>query len=321
VDEFDKMKGTHDALSMMEYTGEVVPEEECSLHRDPVRDSFMYCTGADGDYFYEPRSGRIVPWQTWKESLYIVCGVDFASSLSADADFSAGIVVGIDAAGVCYALDAYIRRVQPEKLLDMVLITLNRQWSLDLVCPEAASNQKIVVRFWELFARKLEAEGQRMPRREPVKQDTTLKKSARVIGTLQARLHADQLRFMRLEPCTDVDGMVHTPARRERANDYRVLLDQVDGYTARGATGPDDGIDAMEMAVRAAWKMRPRSAEADETATEILLRDAGDLGIDVPMGVLPPAMWTKEMRERANNPVQYAMRQGIIIEEEFDPYD
>jgi hypothetical protein len=307
------------AAANAEFRGIIMAEGAQVFQRHPAQHGFMWCRGEDGDYFLDLKTGDSEPWREWVKSLYVGSGGDFADSLDIQSDKCAASVVGVDQSGNFFVLDAYNRLVMADTLIDTVLAPMARLWDTDLAAWELAAMQSTVCRYARRYGEMLRREGFMAPVHHAI-ENQNQKKTKRIIGVLQPLIGNCEIRFLRFEAFTDKNGDVHTPAPHPRRSDYADLLEQIDGFTDRGAEGDDDVVDALHIALRAIWTKRGRiGADLDSDTTEGMLQAWGDLGVNFSRSMIPPEAWTDEMWREHNESIAPKVAQPLL--EEHDPYD
>jgi len=190
-------------------------------------------------------------------------------------------------------------------------------WSAEKIGWEKAAMQSVVVRYAEHYGDQLRREGRTVPIHRGIvnnKQD----KTRRILAALRPLLGDCEIRFLHTEAISSSDSeWAHRPAACGHARYHRLLKEQVDGFTDEGASGHDDAIDALEMAIRLLGRSRGMQSDDDggdaEAAHSIELW--AEAGMVWPRNRIPMPCWTKEMHREALVPAQ------SYVDAEMDPYE
>lgn len=318
----EKVKALGKRGAMAEYRGIAIACGEFVFERDTFRNGYMHCLRQDetGDlpdeYFIDLATGQIAPWKEWVRSLYIGGANDLADSTAMDADFGAIIAVGVDQKGKVFLLDAVIKRMIADDIVWRSFLMAG-EWNARTWGWEIGALQRVVFRMAKRFKQRLESEGMHAPSLMAV-QNYQSEKTQRIIAGIRPLLNSGDLAFPVLEPIRDSSGRLHVPADHPNRSYFRILYDQLDTFTDEGASGHDDGPDALQMALRVIQSRRGIEIEkidANDAEDEAWL----EFGVKINRHLLPMECWSKRMREEHERE-QRAVYAGEAAYD-FDPYD
>lgn len=320
VEDFQRYKKTYGAsAAMSEFQGICVASGQFVFQRERHRHGFMRCLGEteqDPDYMLDLRTGKRMDWQEFMDSLYVVGAGDLSDSVATTADPGAVVIVGADPEGTVYVLDAYTRRCHADHLVH-VGYEMCFTWNAQKLGWEKAAMQSVVVRYAARYGEQLRREGRVPPVCRPItnqRQD----KTRRILAALTP-LHNDyDIRYMVFDEMTDADGVVHRPRDNGHRRFHRILCEQVDGFTDEGASGYDDGIDALEMAIRLLGRGRGKKPAGKSDGPEESIQAWAEAGITWPKRMIPRECWTKEMWKETLTP---QMAGALDVDPEMDPYE
>jgi hypothetical protein len=277
----------------------------------------MHCVGREtggDDYMLDLRTGETMPWREFVASLYIVGGGDLSDSLAIAADPGAVIIVGASQMRTAFVLDAYIRRGHVDTLVkrgyDMAM-----QWGAEKIGWEKAGMQGPIVRWAKAYGERLQAGGLSVPATRAV-ENASRNKTRKIILGLRTLMTDYAIRFLHNEEVT-IEGVIHRPVRCEHARYHRLLKEQVDGFTDKGASGHDDGIEALQIALEVLGRIRGYKVEEGEQGPEESIEKWAEVGMEWPKHMLPRECWTQEMWKE-HLTLEPA---GVGIDEEMDPYE
>ncbi|KKK53647.1 hypothetical protein LCGC14_3092690, partial [marine sediment metagenome] len=177
----EKSMGKREALS--EFRGIAIAAGEFAFVREPFRHGYMHCRSNGVDYMFDMKTGQIMDWREFVQSLFIVGACDPADSTKHENCYGAGIVVGRSPDGVLYVLDAHIKRQLAEDLVYSVL-DMGQEWGAKRFGFERASLQSIIIRIAKRYAAERRNRGKDMPSIIPVSV-AHQRKAQRILATLR----------------------------------------------------------------------------------------------------------------------------------------
>lgn len=317
VEDFDRYKTTHGlSAAMAEFQGLCIAADQFCFQRDSHRHGYMHCVRENGEeYMLDLKSGVRMPWELFLSSLHIVGAGDLSDSMAISADPGALVFIGANAAGVIYVLDVWTRRCHADDLVQRGY-EMAMQLKAEKIGWEKAAMQSVVVRYAQHYGDQLRREGHVVPIHRGIvnnQQD----KTRRILAALRPLLGDDQIRFLHLEAVSGVDGEAHRSAKCGHARYHRLLKEQVDGFTDEGASGHDDAIDALEMAIRLLGRSRGTGVGGDDGDAEAVrsIELWAEVGMVWPRHKIPMPCWTNEMRKQAVEP------EHAYADSEMDPYE
>jgi len=318
VSGFHKYKKTHGlSAAMSEFQGVPVGAGQFIFQRSPQKHGYMCCVGKNGgeDYLLDLRTGEQRPWREFVDSLFVVGGADFSDSLATTANPGAVIFVGASENGVVYVLDAWIRRSHAfnlvEKAYDMA------SWcGAQRIGWEKVALQTVIIRYARRYADVLRSKGFTPPTSKGI-ENTGKNKTRRILAALMPLFSDYEIRFPHFEAVTDPDGVLHEPVHRPHERYHRILREQVDCFTDEGSTGFNDGIDALEMAIRTLGNARGDIVKRNTDPNEKALEEWSQAGVVWSRNLIPMECWTKDMRQDHESLVTAA----VSSESDMDPYD
>lgn len=299
-EEKEKAIGKRDAMA--EYRGIATAAGECVLHRERDDHHYMHCArdlpgGGREEYMYDLVTGESIPWAKFLRGLYIGQATDIASSTDRDADYGCTVAVGVNNSKfpVFYVLDCYMDHVLSEKLVFEAFVMAGL-WKSEVAGFENVAMQNVVVRYAKQFAAKLEAKGVIVPRLVPIN-NYQQQKVPRILATLRILYSNRRIRFPWLSPVIGQDGTRHVPVRHASTKYLNLLYSQLDLFTDQGASGNDDGPDALQMALRLLQNNRGFEV-VDEDANGQEIRAWQEGGIEFSPGQIDIKSWTPDIWER-----------------------
>jgi len=311
-EDFERLVGTLGAqAAMAEYQGKIVPEGFASWKRDQFQHGYMHTR--DGE-FVDLHTGKRQAWSSWLATLRIVAGVDLSDSLSADADQSAIIIIGIDNEGAVYVLDVWLRRVRAETAV-RESFRLCEEWKVRLMGLEQVAMQSIMVRYAYRIAAEMRERGVEAPAVRGIRRSTR-DKNRRIIAGISPLMYERKIRFLSFASYADENG-VALEAEHNKHHGYWVeLLEQVDTMTDLGPSGHDDGVDGLDMALYIAGRLQPVEVAPDDEENDVQLEKWRELGMSwTPLDV-PRECWTQKMIDEEKEKLN-----AVVAGEMVDPYD
>jgi hypothetical protein len=284
--------------AMAELRGIATAAGEFVFPRDPFTHGYMHCYRMEGirryEYFLDLVTGEQMPWDKFLAGLYRGQATDIANGTGKDADYGACVVVGVNGAQLptFYVLDAFIKQVLSDELV-WRSYQLAAEWECDKAGWEVGSMQNVVVRYAGQYAKRLEAEGQPVPQMVAISNHDQ-QKVPRIVASLKVLYAHRRIRFPYFGKVTDAQGVEHVPVEQPGKIYLKLLMNQLDYFTDTGASGPDDGPDALQMAVRILRANRGvEQVEEDKNAEEI--RKWREQGVEFSHAAIPLEAWTPEM--------------------------
>jgi hypothetical protein len=325
VEGFEQKKksiGLHKAMA--EYQGKPMRGGELAFPRDPFQHGFMVCHETDLDQpvglkklFLDLKTGKTTPYEEFADELYVAGACDLADSTSTYADYGAIVIVGASPERTYYVLGAMIVKAHADLLVKKAF-AMAAEFKAHRLGFEVGSFQNYVYRDTMRLRKELEDGGMHAPMVIPIK-NVRVGKTERILGTLRPVFRNEEIRFPHFGKITTPDEKTYTPAQDPYMKHLTVLLEQVDMFTDEGASGKDDGIDALQMAIRilgrrkgmVAKKLSPNDEEYAEWEK---------MGISWPAQSIPPEAWPEKIRkEQARKRHAWMTGQGLP-EHVVDPY-
>lgn len=317
VEDFERYKKTYGlSAAMSEFQGICVAEGQMVFDRHPHRHGYMRCVSSDDrgeDYFMDLRTGERMPWEAFLASLYVVGAGDLSDSVAPTADPGALVFIGVSPEGIVYVLDAYIRRCHADNLVKMGY-EMSEWWNAQKMGWEKAAMQSAVVRYAMHYGEKLRKEGKTPPVCKGIV-NNQVDKVRRIMAALMPLMGDYRIRFLRMETFVDGAGVKHEPRGHGHSRYLRILSEQVDGFTDEGGTGHDDGIDALEMALRLLGRAIGKEVADDGDTPDKSIERWAEVGMVWPRHIIPRECWTEKMQEEGRRPVESG------VEAEMDPYE
>ena len=259
----------------------------------PHRNGFMHCSDGVEEYFLNLETGERVAWNEWLQSLDVYGGGDLADGQSADSDPGGTIFVGIDSSGILFVLDAIIDRKPSEEQAERALL-VGEQYSAIRIGWERVAMLGALNRHHRRLGEQLRAQGHDVPLFQELDNGGKAKpvRMARMIRLFPQ----GRIKFLQFNEFIDMNGTVHRSVDCERQSHHQELLGQVREYTDEGIRGFDDGIDALEIAVRIAEVNAPKAViEEVLHPTDKAVREWKEVGWDVDKYDMPRSQWSPAM--------------------------
>lgn len=272
---------------------------------------YLRARDGNGEYSFDLKTGERKSWDVFLSELRIFAAGDLADGESEDSDPGALILVGIDPYGITYVLDAVIGRIPAERLIELAYI-LCVSWGAEAIGWEEVSMQVTINRMGRKFLEELRDQGKMVP--VPVGVENTRKNKTLRILTMIPLFQNREIRFLEFDSMRDLSGVVHKPIPNDHQEDHEELRHQILEYTDQGIRGPDDGVDALEMAIRISDGARGESLPAKpEKNTDLMLAKWEEEGIPFSMNGIPRQCWTEETEKRLNVPhVEDSLIRGVV---------
>lgn len=280
---------------------------------DAFRHSYMRCKDDNGyEYFFDLNDGTQKPWEEFLASLRVFGAGDLADGQSVDSDLGAVVFIGVDPRGVVYVLDCFAKRCRYETLIDHACI-LGAEWKAERVVWERTACQVIVNRITRKIAEGYRKDGIDTPPMREISNENR-RKISRIL-TMIPLVTKQEIRFLRFDSVEDLDGNVHVPTENPRETMYQELVSEFMEYTDRGINGPDDPIDATEMAIRTAGSAIGEAEEKTKDPNEATLEAWTKVGLKIGPQNLHRDAWTKPMLDdihREENVVRNRDISGVV---------
>jgi hypothetical protein len=274
---------------------------------------YMHCKNDRGEeYMYDMYTQEKLSWDNFVSSLRVFGAGDLADGQSADSDLGATVFIGVDPRGTIYVLDCFAKRCRYETLVDMACI-LGDQWNAERVVWERTSVQVIINRITRRIAEEHRKNGLNPPPMREISNESR-RKISRIL-TLIPIFNRKEIRLLRMEPFKDSEGVVHTPVENPREGAMRELHSEIEEYTDEGINGPDDPLDALEMAVRTAGAAKGEAEEEPSDPNEEVIKAWKRVGLKMSPSTIPREAWTEQMIEdtqREENVLRKRERAGVI---------
>jgi len=310
------------AVVASELDGKPVAEGQFALVRDPVRHGYMHCRRMDNapglpeEYLLDLCNGQIMEWRQWLTTVQVVAGCDIADSTAIDADFGANALVGIDPYGTVFVLDIYVKRMiaddWPEKALGMAF-----EWGAVRQAFDTAAMQKVVFRMAERLRMLAEERGHSPPTLVALGNTAQRNKHLKILSSLRPLHRKELIRYPFFKSIRTDDGRTHHPFPHSHEGSFRELYREIDTYTDEGASGHDDAIDALQMAIHIGARLRGEPLkEYDENEAE--LKKWEEAGVDwrARRHLIPYEAWTDDMKADADSDDP----ELVGVADEVDPY-
>lgn len=307
---YDKEKATGKRDAMAEYRGIATAAGEFVFPRDKFLHGYMHAIRGNYEYFLDLVTGEEMPWDKFVLSLHTGIASDIADSVKADADFGASVACGVDHKHLptFYVLDAYVKQAMSDELV-WQSYAMAAEWRCEKSGFEGGSLANVVIRYAKQFGRKLQDEGKPVPRLETIINHRQ-GKVPRIIATLRVLYAHRRIRFPYFGTVTDAKGVVHTSVEHHHKLYLKRLMSQLDYFTDSGASGPDDGPDALQMCIRLIGSSRGVE-HVSEDKNEEEHRKWNEQGIVWDKAQVPIEAWTEEMWESAHTCVPELYDQDI----------
>jgi hypothetical protein len=298
VEGFERRKSVQGIASVAaELQCEPMTPGQRAFSFDAFKHGFMHCKdqGDGHEYMLDLHSQTMQPWGEFMEEVRCIGAADLADGQSADSDQGALVWQGVNAEGLVFVLDVFVKRCMAEELIETAY-RISEEWDCEVFGWEKAALQVVVNR----IARRLVAALRDAGKTPPIfrELDNAKKNKIRRILTMSPLFTQGFIRFRHFDAVRLPDGSVHHPAPYHRKESYQVLLDQIIEYTDEGIRGPDDAVDACEMAARLSAEVRGRIAQTinpdDPMKVLEMWRKAG---LTLSISQVPRAAWTPEMVE------------------------
>lgn len=233
------------------------------------------------------KSGELIPYDKWTESLYITAGADVADSTATTADFSAIVVLGFDPFDKCFLLDAWQGRVRYYELVERSMAMCDLHRASKLAWEEAALSTVISHQARMLIAARKDR-SQHVPIFVPVRHGNVSK--SRRMARLEVPMIHGNLLFPVFTRIDDLQEMNH-----KNKLSMLQLISQIDRYTPSGSgTGHDDLADAFEMAFTVNQGYKPYEIVQSDPK-EAVLEELRKAGLPIGPTTIPMAAWTDSM--------------------------
>lgn len=313
----DKERTLGKKKAWAELRGKPINSGDFAFQMDPLRHGYMVANDDDGAMvMLDIRTGKVTGYRPWLESLYVTEGVDLADTASSMADFSAMVTIGIDPDNTVFVLDASIKR-QGADLTVAESLDLACQWKASRLGIEKGTMQNAMLRLASARRQEMIEQGMSVPMITPVN-NAGRNKVQRILASLRPLVARNEIRLPRYEPYEDPNGKLWRPADTSRRYMMAELWDELDQFTEEGAGGHDDGIDALEMAIRMAAGQRGR-AVVKKTENEAMVEEYHKAGISVGRHRLPQECWTEAMWKEYYQAMVEPVAVGPTVE--IDPYN
>lgn len=262
---------------------------------DAFRHGWMHCKHPDTgtEYMLDLLTQTTRPWDEFMKEIRVVGAGDLADGQSADSDQGALIWHGVDAHGIIFALDCYVKRCMAEDLIESAY-RISEEWDCETFGWEKAAMLVVVNRIAKRLVEKLRAEGKTPPVFREL--ENARKNKVRRILTMSPKFTQNIIRFRHFDAVRLQDGTVHYPAPYNRQDSYQVLIDQILEMTDEGIRGPDDAVDVCEMGCRLAEGVRGELAQIlnPDNPMEVL-KMWNKAGLTMTVAQIPLKNWTEEM--------------------------
>jgi hypothetical protein len=322
VDGFEAKKAALGlAATLSEYQGEQIAEGSLVFARDDFRHGYMRCLGGEGTgqrfYMLDLRTGQMQDWDKFLESLSVFQAVDIADSVATHADPAAIVVIGISPEGVVYVLDVWIRRTKAEDLIQRAF-NMALFWGAQQMGWEREALASVVCRQARTLGNEIREQGGNPPIHRDIRKPRIAgAKVRKILGMLMPVISREQIRFPYFREYQAPDGTRHWPYKNNNRGCHAALKQEVDGFTDEGASGHDDGIDALAMALELARGARGAHAP-EEDHNEMMVRAWQEAGVTVDRRFLPFECWTKDMWQEHQEAL-YAPAEDAYAG--WDPYE
>jgi len=258
---------------------------------------YMRCRSRDGEYFLDLNTGAKKPWDEFLSTLRIFAAGDIADG-GIDSDLAACVVIGVDPDGIIYVLDCFARQCRFEDIALQGCL-LAYQWNAERIVWEKSALQTVLNRLIKRIAQDLRKEGKEVPPVWEISNEN--RKKVHRILTLSPTIHKREMRFLKLHEVQDADGVTHIPVDNPHEVAYNELLSEIQEYSNSGINGPDDPIDALEMAFRTAGLVRGEVKEDWKDPNEEVLSKWKSLGVSLTPHNVPRDAWTDKMKQELEN--------------------
>jgi hypothetical protein len=254
------------------------------------------------------------PWGEFMDEIRCVGAGDLADGQSADSDQGALVWHGVDADGLVYVLDVHVKRCLAEDLIEAAY-RISEEWNCEIFGWEKAAMLVVINRIAKRKVQELRAAGKTPPIFREL--ENAKKNKIRRILTMSPLFSQNLIRFRCFDAVRLQDGSVHYPAPYGRKDSYQVLLDQIIEYTDEGIRGPDDAVDACEMAARLSGSVRGELAQKIDPHDPMkVLEMWRKAGLIMSVSQVPRPCWTPEMEEKQEK----EMMAPVLSDGGFIPY-
>lgn len=285
--------------AMAELRGIATAAGEFVFPRDKFLHGYMHAIDNGREYFFDLVTGDQMPWDKFLSGLYCGTAGDLAESSGRDADFGAIITGGVDAKKypTYFVLDAFIKQTLSDHLVWNAYAQA-AEWRCEKMGFEGGSMQNVVIRYAAQYGKKLQDQGQPVPKLQTIINHNQ-NKVARIVATLKVLYAHKRLRFPYFGTVVDAQGVSHTSIEHPNKLYLKRLMSQLDYFTDEGASGADDGPDALQMLVRLLGGNRGVEVVEDDKNEEEH-RKWVEQGKNWSRHEVPMEAWTKEMWESAH---------------------
>jgi len=306
--EKEKSHGKRDAMA--ELRGIATAAGEFVFPRDKYLHGYMHCIKEGYEYFLDLHTGEQMPWKKFVDSVYCGTAADIADTDKKESDFCAAVTCGVNhyKFPTFYVLDAYIKKTISDDLVWNTFVQA-AEWRCEKAAFEGGSIQNVVIRYASQYAKKLQDQGQVAPKIEAIINHRQ-GKVARILATLRVLYAHRRIRFPVFGTVTDAKGEVHTSIEHPHKLYLKRLLSQLDYFTDEGASGADDGPDALQMCIRLIGPNRGVERQEEDRNVEEH-RKWAEGGIVWDKAQVPLEAWTPEMLESAHTCVPELFDQDI----------
>jgi hypothetical protein len=305
--------GKRDALA--EYRGQRTAGGAFVFVREQFTHGYMHCRRGMDEYMLDMVTGQTQPWKQFIESLYVGAACDPSNSTHKDADYGAVTVCGVDGRQfpTYWLLDAYLKQDLADRLI-WEAYELAGIWRCEKLAFESVAMQSLVVNLAKAYAAKLEEEGLTVPQLVPMISPHQ-QKSRRIISSLRLLYVHRRIRVPYFGTVTDGNGVKHTSVDNPHKKYFTLLYNQLDYFTDEGASGADDGPDALHMTVRLLRNERGYE-KVEEDPNQDQLAKWAEQGVvwsphQIPLEAWTPEMWAEHSPVGAVQSSEYWGQDGI----------
>lgn len=307
LEDFLKDLATDPISAMKEVLCEPATPGMRAFKRHHQYHGFMFARDSKGVQWYlDLNTGYRRPLREFLDEIRVFGAGDPADGQSADADPGALVFIGIDSRGVKHVLDCYNAICFVEKLIEMAYV-LAEEWDCERLGWESAALQTIIIRIAERHVEKLRSEGKAPPVLDKIQ--NAKKDKVRRILAMTPLFSKEEIRFRRMESIVIKEtGEIYEPLEYSREPMYVELLAQIDEFTDQGLRRHDDLIDALEMALRLAFRQVAAVQELDEDPVEVGLAKWEKVGVHFQPEQIPREVWNERILK------ELAQRQQVFEE-------